>query len=280
LHVTYQYIRYERNGPAGVITLNRPERLNAFIPAMRFEIQQALKEAEADDAVRAVIFTGAGRGFCSGMDLSAGDLLAVSPPPGPDDPHKDLPGEGRLVMSLFDLTKPVIAAINGVAVGAGAAMLLPMDIRLASTEAKISFAFARLGLVPEMASGWFLPRLVGPSTAMEWLVTGRTLTPQEAQSAGLFKEVLDPDALMPRALELAAEIAAASPVSVAVARRMCLRFEALGSPRDALVIDGPIVRARVAAEDAKEAARARAEKRPAAFTDPISKDFLRDSGLD
>ena len=277
--MTYQYIRYERNGPAGVITLNRPERLNAFIPAMRVEIQAALSEAEADSAVRAVIFTGAGRGFCSGMDLSAGDVLAASPPPAPDDPYRDLPGEGRLVMSIFDLTKPVIAAINGVAVGAGAAMLLPMDIRLASTEARISFAFARLGLVPEMASGWFLPRLVGPSTAMEWLVTGRNLTPQDALAAGLFKEILEPDALMPRALELAAEIAAASPMAVAVARRMCLRFEALGSPRDALAIDGPIVRARVVADDAKEAARARAEKRPAVFSDPISAAFLREHGL-
>lgn len=277
--MTYEFIRYERTGPAGVITLNRPERLNAFIPAMRVEIQAALKEAEADDAVRAVIFTGAGRGFCSGMDLSAGDLLAASPPPAADDPYKDLPGEGRLVMSLYDLTKPVIAAINGVAVGAGAAMLLPMDIRLASTEARISFAFARLGLVPEMASGWYLPRLVGPSTAMEWLVTGKNLTPQDALAAGLFKEVVEPDALMPRALALAEEIAAASPASVAIARRMCLRFEAFGSPREALEVDGPLVRARVKGDDAKEAAMARVEKRPAAFKDKISLDFLREYKL-
>jgi enoyl-CoA hydratase/carnithine racemase len=277
--LTYEFIRFERTGPAGVITLNRPERLNAFIPAMRVEIQAALREAEADERVRAVVFTGAGRGFCSGMDLSAGDLLAASPPPAADDPYKDLPGEGRLVMSLYDLTKPVIAAVNGAAVGAGAAMVLPMDVRLVSTEAKISFAFARLGLVPEMASGWFLPRLVGPSTAMEWLVTGRTLTPEEGVAAGLFKEALAPDALLPRALELVEEIAAASPVSVAVARRMCLRFEALGSPREALRIDGPLVRARVTGDDAREAAKARMEKRPAAFTDRLEPGFLDNFGL-
>ena len=275
--MSYEHILYERQGSAGVITLNRPERLNAFLPAMRVEIQSALKAAEADDAVRAVIVTGAGRGFCSGMDMSAGEF--VIPPPADDDPHRDLTGEGRLVMSFYDLAKPVIGAVNGVAVGLGAALLLPMDIRLASTAAKFSFPFVRLGFSPEMACAWFLPRLVGPQVAMEWLVTGRMLTPEAAKDAGLVKEVVEPDALLPRALELAEEIAQASPVSVAIARRMCLRFESLGSPKDALKIDGPLVRVRLAEADAKEAGLARAEKRAPGFKDQVSLDYLQRHGL-
>jgi enoyl-CoA hydratase/carnithine racemase len=272
--MAYELIRYERIGAAGVITLNRPERLNAFLPAMRIEIQAALLEAEADDAVRAVIFTGAGRAFCSGMDLSADDLTTAVPPPTTDGRYDDLPGEGKLVMSIYDLTKPVIGAINGHAVGAGAAMTLPMDIRLASTMTKYSFAFARLGFVPEMACGWFLPQLVGSSLAMEWLFTGRVLTPEEALAGGLVKEVLEPDALLPRALELAEEIAGTAPVSVAIARRMCQRFPALDGPAAVLRLDGPLVRSRVRDADAKEAMAARAEKRPAAFPDRITREAL------
>ena len=263
--MSYELIRYERTGSAGLVTLNRPERLNAYTPAMRMEIEAALQEAEADDAVRAVVFTGAGRGFCAGMDLQSGQV-GNPVPIAPDE----LPGEGKLIMAIYNLTKPVIAAINGHAVGAGAAMTLPMDIRLASTAAKIGFTFTRLGFVPEMASAWFLPRLVGPSLALEWFCTGRVLTPDEALAGGLVKEVVEPEALLPRALQLAEEIGATSPMSVAIARRMCQRFAALDGPEAALRLDGAMVRARVVAGDAKEAMAARAEKRAPAFPDRVS----------
>jgi enoyl-CoA hydratase/carnithine racemase len=267
--MTYELIRYERMGPAGVITLNRPERLNAFIPAMRMEIVDALAEADADEAVRAVIFTGAGRGFCAGMDLSSGEKDA--PPvvaPG------DLPGEGKLVMAIWNLTKPVIGAINGHAVGAGAAMTLPMDIRIASTEAKIAFAFTKLGFVPEMGSAWFLPKIVGYSTAIEWLTTGRTLTTGEALATGLVKSVVSPDELMPSALALAEEIAGTSPLSTAIARRMCQRFQAFDDPDPVVRLDGVMVRTRVLGGDAKEALTARAEKRAPQFPDKLSQEIL------
>jgi enoyl-CoA hydratase/carnithine racemase len=275
--MSFDLIRYERTGAAGVVTLNRPERLNAYTPAMRVEIIAALAQAEADPQVRAVVFTGAGRGFCAGMDLTAGAGAPVEEPPSRYD---HLPGEGRMVMTIHDLAKPVIAAINGHALGAGAAMTLPMDIRLASTEAKIGFPFARLGFVPEMASAWFLPRLVGPSVASEWLCTGRTLTAEEAFAGGLVREVLAPDALLPRALQLAEEIAQASPVSVAMTRRMIQRFAALDGPDAALRLDGPLVRARVAAGDAREAMAARSEKRAPVFPDRLDRDVLGAMGLD
>jgi enoyl-CoA hydratase/carnithine racemase len=263
--MTYELIRYERVGAAGLITLNRPDQLNAYTPSMRLEMQAAMDEAEADDAVRAVIFTGAGRSFCAGADLNSSEISAPKTL-APDA----LPGEGELVMKIYNLAKPVIAAINGHAVGAGAALTLPMDIRLASTNAKIGFTFTRLGFAPEMASAWFLPRLVGTSLAMEWLATGRVLTTAEAVAGGLVKEVLEPDALLPRAFELAQEIALASPLSVAVSRRMVQRFQALDNPEAALRLDGKIVRARVSGGDAREAMAARSAKRLAAFVDPVS----------
>lgn len=267
----YELIRYEKTGPAAIITLNRPERLNAYTPDMRLEMQAALREAEDDDAVRAVIFTGAGRAFCAGMDLAVGGAGGAEAPGGR---YEHLAGEGRLIMTIYDLTKPVIAAINGHAIGAGIAMTLSMDIRLASTAAKIAFPFTRLGFAPEMASTWFLPRLVGPSVAAEWLCSGRMLTLQEACSGGLVKEVVEPEVLLPRALELAEEFAQAAPVAVAVTRRMCQRFQGLDGPEAALLLDGSIVRARVASGDAKEAMAARMEKRAPDFPDRVSREAV------
>ena len=274
--MSYEFIRYELQGPAAIITLDRPEKLNAYTPAMRIEFQAALRAAEQDDAVHAVIVTGAGRGFCSGIDFATiGQPVTELP----DDPYPDLPGEGKAVMELWDLAKPVIAAINGVAIGLGAALTLPMDIRLAADTARIGFVFTRLGFAPEMATGWFLPKLVGPARATEWLLTGRTFDAAEALAGGLVSEVLQPDALMPRALALAEEFARAAPASVAIARRMCQRFPAFDGPAAALRRDGPIVRARLSHADAQEAMAARVEKRPPIFRDRASQDLLTSLGL-
>lgn len=277
--MTYEFIRYERAGVVGVVTLNRPEKLNAFTPLMRAEIQAALKEADADSSICAIVITGAGRGFCSGVDLSTDPAKNVSPPIGTHEPYADIPDEGRLVMSIHDLTKPVIGAINGVAIGAGLTMTLPMDFRIVSREAKLSFAFPRLGFVPEMASAWFLPRIVGHATAMDWLGTGRQIDPEEGRQAGLFNHVVEPDQLMPQALALGAQFADSAPVSVAIARRMLQQFQKYGSPVDALRIDGPAVRARLNSNDVREAMAARAEKRAPNFKDKATPEFLQQLGL-
>lgn len=274
--MSYREIRYERQGPAAILTLDRPEKLNAYTPAMRIEMQAALRAVEADDAVHAVIVTGAGRGFCAGIDFAAINQPVVELT---GDLYPDLFGEGKAVMELWNLAKPVIAAINGVAIGLGAALTLPMDIRLASREAKIGFIFTRLGFAPEMATGWFLPRLVGPARAGEWLMTGRTFDAAEALAGGLVSEVLAPDDLLPRALALAEEIALAAPASVAVARRMYQRFPLLADPAEVLRRDGPIVRVRLDQDDAKEAMAARADKRPPVFRDRATQELLASLGL-
>jgi enoyl-CoA hydratase/carnithine racemase len=273
----YSCIVYERIGAAAIITLSRPERLNAYVSEMRVEINHALHCAEHDNEVRAVVFTGAGRGFCSGLDMTPG--LVTTLPPLDGEPYAELPTEGRLTMAIYDIPKPVIAAINGPAIGLGAAMTLPMDIRLASTEARIGFTFTRLGFAPEMASSWFLPRIIGATRASEWLITGRTLNAERALEWGFVSEVLSPERLLPRALELAEEIAGASPLSVAVARRMCQRYAHLETPQEVLKRDGDIVRARFRSADSEEASAARREKRAPAFPEPVTRAALERFGL-
>lgn len=269
-------ILYEIRGPAAILTLNRPDKLNAYTPAMRIEMQAALRAAESDDAVHAVIVTGAGRGFCAGIDFAA---IGQPVEELPGDPYPELFGEGKAVMKIWDLAKPVIGAINGVAIGLGVALTLPMDIRLASSDARFGLVFTRLGFAPEMATGWFLPRLVGPARAAEWLLTGRTFDAAEAFAGGLVSDVLAPVDLLPRALALADEIAQAAPASVAIARRMLQRFPMLDGPAETLRRDGPIVRARLEHADAKEAMAARVDKRPARFTDRATQELLRSLGL-
>ncbi|MGI9477724.1 MAG: enoyl-CoA hydratase-related protein, partial [Hyphomicrobiaceae bacterium] len=196
----------ERLDGVMTITLNRPEKLNAFSRPMREELIAAFDAADTDDDVRVIIVTGAGRAFCAGADLSRGaetfdyekrDELRQ------DGLNRD--GGGLLTLRIFDLTKPIIAAINGPAVGIGGTMTLPMDIRLASSEARFGFVFARRGVVPEACSSWFLPRVVGISRALEWTMTGRVFSAVEAHENGLVSEVLEPDALIGRARELARE---------------------------------------------------------------------------
>lgn len=260
------------------ITLNRPERLNAYNLAMQRELIAAFDEADANDDVRAVIVTGAGRAFCAGADLAAGgqtfDYARRADRQGftGEDARRD--GGGTVTLRIFECLKPVIAAVNGPAVGIGATMLLPMDVRLASTDARFGFVFTRRGITPEAASSWFLPRLVGISRALEWSMTGRVFPAAEALEGGLVRSVHAPADLLPAALALAREIADhAAPVSVALARQMMWRMLGADHPMEAHKVDSRSIIARGAMADAKEGVTAFLEKRPAAFTDRVSADM-------
>ena len=252
------------------ITLNRPERLNAWTSQMGDALIGALDQADGDDAVRVVIVTGAGRGFCAGADLSGGgDTFDRSARAAVESVPRD--GGGRFTLRVYACTKPVIAAINGPAVGVGATMTLPMDIRLAAPEARFGFVFARRGIVPEAASSWFLPRVVGISRAMEWVATGRVFGAEEALAAGLVRSVHPAGELLDTARALAREIAEhTAPVSVALARRMM--WEMLGAEHPMLAhrADSRAMFARGQSADAREGVTAFLEKRPAEFPDRIS----------
>ena len=252
------------------ITLNRPERLNAFTATMGEELGAAFDRADADDDVRAVIVTGAGRGFCAGADLERGsETFTRREHEDSDSVPRD--GGGRLTLRIFDSTKPVIAAINGPAVGIGATMTLPMDVRLASESARIGFVFVRRGIVPEACSSWFLPRVVGISRAMEWVATGRVFDADEALQGGLVRSVHPPGELLDAATALAREIADnAAPVSVALARRMMWRMLGAEHPMLAHRADsrGMLYRGRSA--DAAEGISSFLEKREAVFPDKVS----------
>jgi enoyl-CoA hydratase/carnithine racemase len=252
------------------ITLNRPERLNAWTPTMARELIEAFDRADADDEVGAIIVTGAGRGFCAGADLQAGGDTFNARARGVTDALPEDNG-GLFTLRIFNSLKPVIAAINGPAVGVGATMTLPMDVRLASDEARIGFVFARRGIVPEAASSWFLPRVVGISRAMEWVTTGRVFDAQEALEAGLVRSLHPPSELLGAARELAREIAEnAAPVSVALARRMLWRMLGAGHPMVAHRADSRALFARGQSADVVEGVTSFLEKRPAKFTDRVS----------
>lgn len=269
-----QDIRYEVRDRVATVTLHRPEKLNAFTRRMRDELIEAFGRADADDGVRAVIVTGAGRAFCAGADLSGGGATfdyAKRDDAGEDD-HRD--GGGRVSLSIFALKKPVIAAINGPAVGVGATMTLPMDIRIASSAAKFGFVFARRGIVPEACSSWFLPKVVGVSRAAEWLYTGRVFGADEALAGGLVSRVVEPDDLMPAALALAREIADnTSPVAVALARQMLWRMAGADHPMEAHKIDSRGIFAMGASPDVKEGIAAFLEKRAPQFPMKPSSDM-------
>ena len=215
----FEDIRYDVEDHVLTLTLHRPDRLNAFTGTMARERIEAFDRADADDDVRAIIVTGAGRGFCAGADLGAGGETFDARARGVQD---DTPRDtgGIVALRIFDSTKPVIAAINGPAVGVGITMTLPMDIRLVAEGAKIGFVFARRGIVPEACSSWFLPRIVGISQAMEWVATGRVFSAEEALAGRLVRSVHPHSELLEAARALAAEISESAPVSVAVARRL------------------------------------------------------------
>lgn len=258
----YTQIKYTVSGHIGTITLNRPERLNAFTREMGAEIISAFDEIDADDNVRVVIVTGEGRGFCAGADLAAAGEDTFNAAARGRDPGKvNRDGGGLVSLRIFSSTTPVIGAINGPAVGVGITMTLPMDIRLAAESARIGFVFNRRGLVPEAASSWFLPRLVGISKALEWCYSGRVFDAGEAADAGLVTTVPD-DELLERAYEMAGEIATyASPVSAALTRQMLWRGLTFDHPMEAHKVDSRAVQALGEMDDVKEGVASFLEKR-------------------
>ena len=272
----YEQIRYEISAGILTITLNRPDKLNAFTGQMLSELLDALDEADRDDNVRAIVFTGAGRGFCAGADLSAGgDTFNRERRAGADlglDGHRD--GGGKLTLRLFECLKPVISACNGPAVGVGVTMQLAMDIRLASTDARYGLVFARRGLNPEAASSWFLPKLVGVQTALEWCYTGRIFPAQEAQEKGLVRSVHAPDDLLPAARAIAREIADnTAPVSVAITRQLIWRMAGASHPMEAHMADSRGIQMRGRSGDAREGVTSFLEKRPPNYPDKVSSDL-------
>jgi enoyl-CoA hydratase/carnithine racemase len=260
------------------VTLNRPDKLNAFTVGMMSDLLDLFERVDSDDEVRVVVVTGAGRGFCAGADLSSGadTFDSNSAQDASEEGGRRAPrdGGGLVTLRIFDCKKPFIAAINGPAVGVGITFTLPMDIRLASSKAKFGFVFARRGIAPEAASSWFLPRVVGISKAMEWVSTGRVFEADEALAAGLVSEVLEPEALLPRAQELAAEIAAnTSAVSVALSRQMMWKMLGAPHPMEAHRIDSRVIDFMGSGPDAREGVQSFLEKRPPQFSMKVSKDL-------
>jgi enoyl-CoA hydratase/carnithine racemase len=273
--MSYETILTELSEGVFTITLNRPERLNAYNRQMFHDLMAVLDESDANDQVRVVIITGAGRGFCAGADLgSGGKTFDGTRAKRENEARAPRDTGGRNTLRIFQSLKPIIAAINGPAVGVGATMTLPMDIRLASTKAKIGFVFARRGIVPEACSSFFLPRVVGINTAMEWVATGRVFPASEALERGLVSEVLEPDALLPRARELALEIARnTSALSVALARQMMWRMLGATHPMDAHRLDSDAMFQMGRSGDAKEGVTSFLEKRAAEFPGKVSTDL-------
>ncbi|MDE2356802.1 MAG: crotonase/enoyl-CoA hydratase family protein [Alphaproteobacteria bacterium] len=276
----FETILYEVEDGIATITLNRPDKLNAFTARMMADLIAAFDATDADDAVGAVIVTGAGRAFCAGADLSGGgatfDFAASQDPlrleARINGVQRD--GGGRVTLRIFDSLKPVIAAVNGPAVGIGATMQLAMDMRLASTTARYGFVFARRGITPEAASSWFLPRLVGLQTALEWCYTGRVFPAEEAKDRGLVRSLHAPEDLLPAARALAREIIDnAAPVSVALTRQLLWRMAGADHPMAAHRADSRAIQARGAAADAREGVQAFLDKRPAAFPNRVSADL-------
>ena len=288
--MAYETIKYEVKDNILTLTLHRPDKLNAFTGQMMFEMIDAFDKADADDDVRAIIVTGEGRAFCAGADLSAGaktfDYAAREDRPEKantpvmangdiDWSHESVrDGGGRLTLRIFESLKPVIGAINGPAVGVGVTMQLPMDIRLASENAKFGFVFARRGIVPEACSSYFLPRVVGISQALEWTYSGRVFGAEEALKGGLVRSIHKPEDLLPAARELAKEIVDnTAAVSVSLTRQMLWRLLGADHPMEAHKIDSRAIYARGASADAKEGVMSFLEKRPANYPCKVSKDM-------
>jgi enoyl-CoA hydratase/carnithine racemase len=266
----FEEIRYEAADRVLTITLNRPDRLNAFTPTMQRELIEAFDRADADDEVRVVIVTGEGRGFCAGADLErGGSTFDWRERQDGDAVPRD--GGGQVALRIFESTKPVIAAINGPAVGVGITMTLPMDVRFVAEDAKIGFVFTRRGIVPEACSSWFLPRLVGISQAMEWVATGRVFNAQEALDGGLVRSLHPAGEVLDAARGLAREIADNSaPVSVALSRRLLWTMLGADHPMAAHRADSRAMFARGQSADAREGVTSFLEKRPASFSDRVS----------
>ncbi|MFZ2030168.1 MAG: crotonase/enoyl-CoA hydratase family protein [Vitreimonas sp.] len=277
----FETIKLDVANGVATLTLNRPDRMNAFTDQMVRDMIAAFDETDANDEVRVVIVTGSGRAFCAGADLGSGGAtfdyekrLADRGGSGKFDPDRARDGGGQVGIRIYESNKPVIAAINGAAVGVGATMTLPMDIRLAVPGAKMGFVFARRGIVPETLSSYFLPRLVGVSTALEWTMTGRVFTSEEARERGLVRSLHAPEELLPAAHDLAREIADnTAPVSVALARRMMLDMLDAGHPMEAHRLESRLMVARGQSGDAKEGVTSFLEKRTPSYPDKVSRDM-------
>jgi enoyl-CoA hydratase/carnithine racemase len=277
--MTYEHIAASLEDQILTLTLNRPEKLNAYTALMGRELEDAFRMADEDDGVRVVIVTGAGRGFCAGADISAGANAF------------DSSGEASAVMfgkagqpragggagfvgAIYNCRKPSIAAINGPAVGVGLTLTLPMDIRIAADTARFGFVFARRGLVPEAGSAWFLPRIVGLSQAMRWCLSGKMFDAQEALAVGLVSELAEPTSLLDKAREIAREIAEeTSPISVALTRQMLWRFTGDPDPFELLKVDGPLALELGRTKEVQEGVAAFLEKRKPRFPGRVSKDM-------
>jgi enoyl-CoA hydratase/carnithine racemase len=277
----FETIKLDIADGIAVLTMHRPDKMNSFTGQMMLEMIQAFDITDADDSVGAVIVTGSGdRAFCAGADLSAGGATFDYAKRGEDareeakvnEVYRD--GGGRLTLRIFDSLKPVIAAVNGAAVGIGVTMQLAMDIRLASTTARFGFVFNRRGINPEACSSWFLPRLVGISQALEWCYSGRVFPAQEALDGGLVRSVHAPEDLMPAAMALAREfVDNTAPVSCALTRQMMWRMLGAAHPMDAHKADSRAIMYRGRSEDAKEGVTSFLEKRPAKFPNKVSTDL-------
>jgi enoyl-CoA hydratase/carnithine racemase len=270
----FSEILYDVADGVCTVTLHRPEKLNAFTVTMMKELIEAFDRTDADDAVRAVIVTGAGRAFCAGADVSGGGQTFDYESQGAREVRQFRDGGGLVSLRIFESTKPVIAAFNGPAVGVGVTMTLPMDIRIASANARFGFVFARRGIVPEAASSWFLPRVVGISQAAEWCYTGRVFPAEEALAGRLVSRVVAPDALMETARGIAREIAEhTAPVSVSLTRAMLWRGLGADHPMAAHEVDSKAIFERGRSADAIEGVTAFLQKRPASFPMKVSSDM-------
>ena len=278
----FETILYEIENKILTITLNRPEKLNAFTGQMMDDLIKAFDQAGKDDAIRVIVVTGAGRGFCAGADLSAGkDTFnreirnnKDEKPIKSDDLEWLRDGGGRTTLAIYECPKPIIAAINGPAVGVGVTMTLPMDIRLASEEARFGLVFARRGLVPEAASSWFLPRIVGISKALEWTYSGKVFPAEEALKGGLISAIHSKESLLEEAYKIAKEIIEnTSPVSVTLTRQMLWKMLGADHPMEAHKIDSRAIYELGKGKDAKEGITSFLEKRAPNFPSKVSKDL-------
>lgn len=284
----FETLRYEIEDQVLLLTMNRPERLNAFNSQMQREFLEALDHADTDDEIRVVVVTGEGRGFCAGADLSKGAETFDYDNQAEEAKADRASNEGRqegsnawlrdggglLSLRIYEFNKPIIAAINGPAVGVGVTMTLPMDIRIASTQARIGFVFSRRGIVPEACSSYFLPRVVGVSKALEWAYSGKVFDADEALRGGLVRSVHEPEDLLPTARAIASEIAEnTSAISVTMIRHMMWRMLGADHPMEAHKVDSRGIFHLGRGADAREGVVSFLEKRPADFTMKTSEDL-------
>jgi len=269
----YETLEIEDRADVRIVRLNRPDNMNAFTPTMAEDLIHALDAADADDNVRALIFTGSGRAFCAGMDLSPdGNVFGLDETIDPASPEMERNRDtgGTVVLRMFRMKKPLIGAINGASVGVGTTMQLPMDARIASPFAKFGFVFSQRGITLESCASWFLPRLVGMAKALEWSLSGRVFGADEALDGGLISEIVEADTLIDRALEIAAGFTAGtSPMSVAINRQLLWRMMGASHPMEAHKVESRTM-LHTSTRDGKEGVQSFLEKRSAEFADKIS----------